>query len=95
MFSDGGILNEIEECEDEDPDKVNEVPVQTDFFNQLIILFTIESPLIDQDENNQVDHYSGEYVESVETGNEEEEISKQWSISVLVLRQIGSFNISY
>lgn len=76
MFSDGGILYEIEECEDEDPDKVNEVPIKTDFFNKLIILFAIESALIYQDENNQVDHYTGEYVESVETGNEEEEVSK-------------------
>lgn len=88
-------LNEIEECEYENPDKVNEVPVETNFLNQFIVFFLIKGPFGNKYKHDEVDHNSAEYVKAVKAGNEEKEITKQRCRPVFVLIKVSTMNIFY
>ena len=73
IWHDEYVLDEIEECKYEYPNKVNKVPVQTDLFNHAIVATTLIRSQQYIVENNEVDHYSWEHVKSVETSNKEED----------------------
>lgn len=50
------------------------MPVEADFLHHLVVLATLKYALDHHDENDDVDDYTREYVESVEPGDEEEEV---------------------
>src|SRR6185295_5096758 len=56
------------------PNQVNEVPVQTCFFNHQVMASSVKRAIPGHDEHDNVDHYTGEYVKSVETGDGKEEV---------------------
>jgi hypothetical protein len=70
------ILNEVEECKYEYPNKVYEVPVQTNFLHHFIVSSAVVNTGNRIIINQEVQHHTTEYVETVESSNEEEEIGK-------------------
>ena len=80
-------LEKVEEGEYEDPHQVNEVPVETDLLDHFIMPSALHHTLKGHDEDDDVDAYTGEYVESVESGDEEEEIRKA-GMAVFVMLEV-------
>ena len=69
-------LEQVEAGEHEYPNQINKVPVQTSFFDHQVVASSVEHTLPGHDEHDDVDHYTRQYVESVETSDGEEEVSK-------------------
>ncbi len=70
------LLEQVEAGEYEYPYQVNEVPVQTSFLDHQVVASSVEHTLVGHDEHDDVDHYTRQYVESVETGDGKEEVGK-------------------
>ena len=66
--------DEVEECKNEDPNEVYEVPVETNFLHHFIVLSAFEYAAVGHEENDDVDDYTGEYVETVKPRDEEKEV---------------------
>ena len=66
--------DEVKECKYEDPNEVNEVPVETNFLHHFIVLSAFEYAAVGHEENDDVDDYTREYVETVKTRDEEKEV---------------------
>src|SRR5690606_2218650 len=88
------VLNQIEEGENEYPNKIHEVPVNSDLLDHLIRTSSFIGSENHVEEDNDVQDDPHRYVETVETGNEEEEIREQ-GVSVFVVFQVGSFHHPY
>ena len=85
-------LNEVEEGEYKYPDKVYKVPVKAGLFNVFVVPSARVHTCQDIEENNDVDEHPRKDVESVKSGDEEEEIGKE-RMSVFVSDQVGSVNM--
>ena len=70
------LLEQVKTSEYEYPYQVNEVPVQTSFFDHQVVASSVEHTFPGHDEHNDVYHYTRQYVESVETSDGEEEVGK-------------------
>src|SRR6187401_3480732 len=83
-------LYQVEEGEYEYPHQIHKVPVEAHFFHQLIILLFFQDALPDQDEYDEVDHDTAEYVEAVESRDEEKEVSEERSRTVFIAGEVCS-----
>ena len=70
-------LDQVIEGENEYPNKVNEVPVQTDFLNHFVVSSSFVGASHDVDPDDDVDDNAAEYVETMETGYDEEQGGKR------------------
>ena len=93
------LLEQVKTSEYEYPYQVNEVPVQTGFFDHQVVASSVEHTFVGHDEHDNVYHYPRQYVESVETGDGEEEVGKvgRSHCSVYIIKRIvtppGAFMI--
>src|SRR5690606_32549616 len=69
-------LNQIEKGKDKDPNQIHKMPVQTDLLNHFVGSTAFVSAQHYIVENDEVDDHSREYVEAVESCDEEKEIGK-------------------
>ena len=88
------LLNEVEECEYKYPHEVYEVPEKSDFLYHFIVSASFKYTAKCHEENNNVDHNPLHHVETVETGDEEEEISILLLNSVFIFVKVGTENQS-
>ena len=66
--------DEVEKCENEDPNEVYEVPVETNFLHHFIVFPAFEYAAVSHEEDDDVDDYTREHVETVKTRDEEKEV---------------------
>ena len=84
------MLDEVEEGENENPNKVNEVPVQAYFLDHFIVLSALHNTVEYHEENHDVDDDTGEDVEAVKASNEEEEIAVALLYRVLTVVKVST-----
>lgn len=77
-------LNQIEESEYKHPNEVYKVPVQTNFLNHFVMAAAVIYACHGVVVNHKIQTYTREYVETMETGDEEEKRRKiRWTILIL------------
>ena len=77
------ILQKIETSKYEYPNQIYKVPVKTNFFNHQVAAATLVSTCQHIYRNDDIDQYTGEYVETMETGNGKEQVGKLMCGAVL------------
>ena len=69
------MSDEVEEGENKHPNKVDKVPVKAHFFDHLVVLAAFHDAVEHHQKHHQIDDHTGEHVESVKPGDEEEEVA--------------------
>ena len=81
-------LNQVEERENEHPNKVYKVPVEADFLNHLVVATLFKRTVGSSDEAPHQQANTRKYVRTVETGDKEKQVGEQRR-TVLIHGQIG------
>ena len=82
-------LNQIKESKHKHPYKIYKVPVQPYLFYHLVVSSSFINPRHRVVVNQEVKHDPTEYVETMETCDEEKEVRKIWR-SILIDVKVGS-----
>jgi hypothetical protein len=84
------LSDKVVKSENENPNKIDKVPVKTHFLNHFVMLASFENSTICHNENNKVYYNARENVESVESRDEEKEICITLLSSIFILMHICS-----
>ena len=72
----GAKLYQVKEGEYKYPYKIYKVPVQTNFFNHLVVFSLFVGVQKHIEKYDHIEHHTREYVEPVETSDKEKEVGK-------------------